>query len=199
MYQIDLKTGSENRKKWFFGQNRHILNLGPYWLPFRKNHAFLMFRDLYSSKKAPATIQNPKKINFFPFLTSTTFPGFYRPKIPPKFSWGAARRNWKKNQFSRFSLPNPIIHYTKNSKNPANWSEKDLRKSKKVIFQSKPSYPPMLTLLVYFLIKSRFLHLSWRVFVKKIRLAILKLKKIGFSQKRSFFPIFTPKSYNTLH
>ena len=55
-----------------------------------------------SFKKAPATIQNPKKINFFPFLTSTTFPGFYRPKIPPKFSSGAARRNWKKINFLDF-------------------------------------------------------------------------------------------------
>jgi hypothetical protein len=42
-------------------------------------------------QKSPSNDSKSEKINFSPFLTSTTFPGFYRPKIPPKFSAGASR------------------------------------------------------------------------------------------------------------
>ena len=140
-----------------------------------------MFHDLFPSKKSQQRFKIRKKNIFFPFSTSTTFPGFYRPKIPPKFSSGASRRNWKKNQFSQLSPLNPIIHYTKNPKILASIPQNELRKSKKVIFQSKPSPTPMMSLLVYFSIKSRFLHILWAVFVKKVQSAILRLKKISFS------------------
>ena len=131
------------------------------------------------------------------------------------------------NHFSRFSPQNPIIHYSKNPKNVSNWSQNWIRKSKKVIFWSEPSGPPMHRLLVYFLMKSRFLHVSWPVSVKKVPATIQNPKKINFShfqrrplfpastdpkypqnfpralraetEKKSSFSIFTLKSYNTLH
>jgi hypothetical protein len=49
---------------------------------------FLMSRF---RQKSPNHDSKTEKVNFIPFSTPTTFPGFYRPKIPPKFSWGASR------------------------------------------------------------------------------------------------------------
>ena len=39
-HRIDLKKSSENRKKWFFGQNLHIPNSNRYWVAFWKNRVF---------------------------------------------------------------------------------------------------------------------------------------------------------------
>ena len=118
------------------------------------------------------------------------------------FSWKKFdRRFWDRkkevfpenNHFSRFSPPNPIIHYSKNPKILSNWSQNWIRKPKKVIFWSEPSGPPMMSLLVYFLTKSRFLHVSWPVSVKKVPATIQNPKKSTFFhfQRRPLFPAST--------
>ena len=115
------------------------------------------------------------------------------------FSWKKFDRrfwDWKKevfpenNHFSRFSPPNPIIHYSKNPKILSNWSQNWIRKSKKVTFWPKPSYPEPWSLLVAFSIKSRFLHVSWPVSVKKTPATIQNPKK-----KNNFFPFLTSTTF----
>ena len=135
-----------------------------------------------SVKKVPATIQNPKKINFSHFQRRPLFPASTDPKYPQNFLRALRAETEKKNQFSRFSPLNPIIHYSKNPKIVASIPWNELRKSKKVIFQSNPSRPPMMSLLVYFSIKSRFLHVSWPVSVEKVPATIQNPKK-----KSTFF------------
>ena len=101
------------------------------------------------------------------------------------------------NHFSRFSPKNPIIHYSKNPKILSNWSQNWIRKSKKVIFWSEASYPEPWSLLVAFSIKSRFLHVSWPIFVKKVPNTIQKPKKSTFYdfQRRPLFPASTDPKY----
>ena len=96
------------------------------------------------------------------------------------------------NHFSRFSPQNPIIHYSKNPKNVSNWSQNWIRKSKKVIFWSEPSYPEPWSLLVAFSIKSRFLHVFWPVSVKK------SPSNYSKSEKKQLFSIFNVDHFSRL-
>jgi hypothetical protein len=67
------------------GRNRQYLNTNRYRFLFRKI-PFLTLIFLITF-----LVVSVGKINFSRFSTSTTFPGFYRPKITPKFSLGASR------------------------------------------------------------------------------------------------------------
>ena len=144
-----------------------------------------------SVKKVPTTIQKPKKTTFFYFHRRPLFPASTDPKYPQNFL-GALRAETEKKSFFPIFTPNPIIHYTKNPIIVSNWSRYWIRKSKKVIFQSKPSYPEPWSLLVAFSKKSRFPHVSWPVFVKK------SPSNDSKSEKNQLFPIFDVDHFSRL-
>ena len=112
-----------------------------------------------SSKKSQPRFKN-RKNQLFSIFTVDHFSRLLPAQNTPKIFFGRFAQKLKKNQFSRFSPLNPIIHYSKNPKNPASIPQIELRKSKKVIFWSKPSYPEPWSLLVAFSKKSRFPHVS---------------------------------------
>ena len=56
--RIDLKNGSENRKKWFLGWNHHNPNSNRYWVAFWKNRVFCLVGGLSWKKKSFQTHKN---------------------------------------------------------------------------------------------------------------------------------------------